>query len=75
MDFGIRIPAIEHAREIKQLRALVDLSPESFLELFFGLALSAKFLDEVEMSEDADNFGESMGLKYIQKFKRFLPTK
>jgi len=45
LDFGIGIAAVEHAREVEELCALINLRPEAFLERFFNVALGVCFLD------------------------------
>lgn len=45
LDFGVRIAAVEDSRKIKELGALIDFSPEPFLEGLFGGSLDGNLLD------------------------------
>lgn len=71
-DFVIWIPAIEYAGEVKEFGSLVDFSPETFLESFFCVFECCGFFNEVEVSEDANYFGEAMGLEDIEELECFL---
>lgn len=64
-NFGVGIPTIDNPGEIEELCALVNLRPETFFEGFFSAADDGSLFDEVEVGEDADDFGEPMGLKDI----------
>jgi hypothetical protein len=45
LNFRVRIAAVEDSRKIKELGALIDFSPESFLEGLFGGSLDGNLLD------------------------------
>ena len=59
-DLGVGVPAVDDPREVEELGALVDLGPEPLLERLFGVLEGGGFFDEVEVGEDADNFGEAV---------------
>lgn len=59
-DFGIGVPAIDNARKIKEFCALVDLSPKTLFECFLCSFERSCPFNEVEVGEDADDFGETV---------------
>jgi len=64
-DFGVWISTVDDPGQVEELRALVNFCPETFFEGFFRAADDGSLFDEVEVCEDADDFGKSMGLKNI----------
>ena len=70
--FGIGVATVEDTREVEQFCTLINLRPEPLFESLFGCTKNGGFLDEVQMSEDADDFGEAMGLQDVQKLKGLL---
>ncbi len=71
-DLGVRVATIDDSGKIEEFRALVYFCPEAFFEGLFSCFQGGGFFDEVEVGEIADDFRETMRLKDIQKFKRFL---
>ena len=71
-NLGVGVAAVEDAREVEELCALVDLRPEALLEGLFGVFECRGFFDEVEVGEDADDFGETVRLEDVEKLEGFL---
>ena len=61
-DLGVGVATVENAGEIEELRTLVDLCPKTLFECLFGRTKGGSLLNEVEVGEDTDDFGETMGL-------------
>ena len=72
VDLGVGIPAVDDAGEGEELRALVDLGPESMFQSFLGVFQGGGFLDQVEVGEEAEDFGKAVRLENIEEFKGFL---
>jgi hypothetical protein len=51
---------------------LVYFGPEALFECFFGIFEGCGFFDEVEVGEDANDFGEAVRLEDVEEFKTFL---
>lgn len=71
-DLGVGVATVHDSREVEELGSLVDFLPEPRLE---GLLLGSKgssLLDEIEMSEDSDDFGESVSLEDVEELEGFL---
>jgi len=64
-DFGVGISTIDDPGEVEDFRALINFCPETFFEGLFSTADSSSLFNEVEVSEDADDFWKSMGLKDV----------
>lgn len=71
-DFGVRIAAVEHARQVEELGTLVDLRPKTLFQGLLGSAEGCSLLNEVKVGEDADNFGEAMRLQDVEELECFL---
>ena len=71
-DLSVRIAAVENSGEVEKLGSLVDFCPESLFESFFGHSDEGGLFDEVEVGEDADDFGEAVRLEDVEEFKSFL---
>lgn len=71
-DFGVGISSIKNPREVEELCALVYFCPETLLENFLRVLECRSFLDQVKVSEHADNFREAMRLQNIQELEGFL---
>ena len=71
-DLGVGVAAVHNAREVEELCALVDLGPEALLEGFLGCTEGSSLLDEVEVSEDANDLRKPVRLEDIEKLKGFL---
>lgn len=71
-DLGVRVSAVEDAREVEKLGPLIDFCPEALFKGLFGCANEGGFFDKVEVGEDADDFGKAMRLEDVEEFKCFL---
>lgn len=71
-DLGIRVSTIEDTGKVEELSTLIYLRPETLFEGLFSVLERSSFFNEVEMSEDSNDFGETVGLEDIEEFKRFL---
>ena len=74
-DFSVGVAAVQNTREVEELRALVDFSPETLFERFLGILEYGRLFDEVKVGEDSDDFRETMSLEDIEELKRFLVSK
>lgn len=74
-NFSVRIATIDNSREIEKLCTLVNFCPEALFQRLFSVTERSGFLNEVEMSENTDDFRKSMGLQDIQKLEGFLPVR
>lgn len=72
IDLGIGVSSVDDTREGEQLRTLVDLGPEPVLEALLRIFERRGFSNQVEMGEEAENFGEPVGLQDIQELESFL---
>ena len=70
--FSVWIATVEHAGEVEKFGTLIDLCPEAFLESFFGVAESSCFFYEIEMGQDTNDFGKTVRLENVEKFKSLL---
>ena len=61
--------AVHHAREVKQLGALVHLRPEPLLEVLLGALQRLSVLEGVEVREDAHDPGEAVHLADVQELE------
>lgn len=64
-DLCIRISPIEHAREVEQFCAGVDLFPEPRLEQLFLRSQRCRLLDQIEVGQHTDHFGEPVRLENV----------
>lgn len=71
-DLGVRISAVEDPGEVEHLRAGVNLCPEPLFQCLFGILEHGGFLDEVEVSQDTDDFGKPVRLQDIEELESFL---
>ena len=72
VDLRIWVPPVDDAGEGEELCALIDLGPESVFESFLSVFQGGGFLDQVEVGEEAENFGEAVGLEDIKELEGFL---
>lgn len=61
-DLCVGITPVEDTGEIEQFCALIYLSPEALFNIFLGRLQSRLFFDEVQMSENANDLGETVRL-------------
>ena len=59
-DFCIRIAAIQDTREVEEFGPLVDFRPKSFFQSFLRCTEGCSLLDQVQVCEDTNDFGETM---------------
>ena len=71
-DLGVGITAVKHTGQVEELSTLVNFCPEAFLQSFLGRFEGRGLLDEVEVGEHADDFGEAMRLEDVEELERFL---
>ena len=71
-DFSVGITSIKDAREVEELGTLVNLGPEALFQSLLCSTEGSGLPDEVEVCEDADDFGETVGLQNIEELKCFL---
>lgn len=64
-DFGVGITAVDDAGKVEKFCPLVNFCPETLFEGFFGGFEGSSLFYEVEVSENADDFGETMGLEDV----------
>lgn len=74
-DFSVGVAAVQNTREVEELRALVDFSPETLFERFLGILEYGRLFDEVKVGEDSDDFRETMSLEDIEELEGFLISK
>jgi hypothetical protein len=71
-DLPVRVPPVEDAGEVEELRTRVDLRPEPLLERFLRVLERRGLADEVEVGEHAEDLGEAVGLEDVQELECFL---
>lgn len=71
-DLAIRVSTIHHAREVKHFGSIVDLGPETVLQALLLRFESGGSFDEVEVGENSDEFGKSVGGEGREGFEGFL---
>ena len=71
-NLRIRVTSGHNARKVEEFGTLVDLRPEALFQGFLCGAERRGFFDEVEVGEDADDFGEAVRLEDVQELERFL---
>lgn len=71
-DLSVGVAAVQDTREVEELRALVDFSPETLFERFLGILKYSGLFDEVKVGEDSDDFGETVSLEDVEELERFL---
>ncbi len=72
MDLLVWVPAIEDAGKVEEFGTLVNLGPETLFQALFCLSLDGELFNEIEVSEDPYDLGETMRLKDVEEFKGFL---
>ena len=65
----LAVLVVDETRQVEQLGALIDLSPEAMLKLFLGLFELLAAGDEVHVGEDAHDARKAVHLAYVEKLK------
>lgn len=72
VDFSVRVATVDDTREMEELGTLVDFCPETMLQPLLGVLECLLLLDEVEVSQKTNDFGETVRLKNVEKLECFL---
>ena len=72
MYFPVRVAAVYDTGEVEELGTLVDFCPKAFLESLLSVFEGRGLLDEVEVGENTNDFGEAVGLEDVEELERFL---
>ncbi len=71
-NFSVGVATIEDTGEVEELGTLVDLGPEALLQSLLSCTEGSRFLDEVKVREDTNDFWKAVGLEDVQKLEGFL---
>ena len=71
LDFIFQVFSVHCPRKIKHFGPVVNFRPEAVFQQFLGLAQILGRPKLIEMRKDAHDFGESVRLQNVQKFKGF----
>lgn len=68
MNFAVRITAVDHTGEVKQLCAIVQLAPKTVLEPLLCRAQCALLLEQIQMGQDTEDIaGHTAGSQNVQE--------
>lgn len=74
-DLAIGVATVHDPREVKHLRSIEHLRPETLLQSLLLSFESSGRLNEVEVGKDSDELGETVGGKGGEGFEGFLQEK
>lgn len=71
-DLAIRVTTVHDAREVEHFGSIINLGPETVLKALLLRLEGGGSLDEVEVGEDGDELGKSVGGEGREGFEGFL---